>query len=94
MLIISGRLYLKAGAMEQFLASSKEAVALARSARGCRDFVVASDPLEPDRINVDEEWESETALLEFRGSGPDSGMLSAIARAEVFRHTISSTGRA
>jgi quinol monooxygenase YgiN len=94
MLIVSGRLYLKAGAMEQFLASSKEAIGLARSAPGCRDFVVASDPLEPNRANVYEEWVSERALLDFRGSGPDSGMWSAIERAEVFRHTVSSTGPA
>jgi quinol monooxygenase YgiN len=94
MLIVSGRLYLEAGAMEKFLASSKEAVGLARKAPGCRDFVVAPDPLEPDRVNVYEEWESEEALLEFRGSGPDDGMWSAIERAEVFRHVISSTGPA
>jgi quinol monooxygenase YgiN len=94
MLIVSGRLYLKPGAMKEFLASSREAVASARSAVGCRDFVVAADPIEPDRVNVYEEWESEKALLDFRGSGPDSDMWSAIVRAEVFRHVISSTGPA
>ena len=94
MLIVSGRLYLKAGAMKEFLAASKQAVALARSAPGCRDFVVAADPIEPDRVNVYEEWESEKALLDFRGSGPNSGMQSAILRGEVFRHVISSSGPA
>ena len=94
MLIVSGRLYLKAGAMKEFLAASKQAVALARSAPGCRDFVVAADPIEPDRVNVYEEWESEKALLDFRGSGPNSGMQSAIVRGEVFRHVISSSGPA
>jgi len=94
MLIVSGRLYLKAGTIKEFLASSKEAVALARSALGCRDFVVAADPIEPDRVNVYEEWASEKALLDFRGSGPDSEMWSAIVRAEVFRHIISSSGPA
>ena len=94
MLIVSGKLYLKAGAMKEFLASSNEAVALARSAPGCRDFVVAADPIEPDRVNVYEEWASEKALLDFRGSGPDSEMWSAIVRAEVFRHIISSSGPA
>ena len=67
MLIVSGKLYLKAGAMKEFLASSNEAVALARSAPGCRDFVVAPDPIEPDRVNVYEEWESEKSLLDFIG---------------------------
>jgi quinol monooxygenase YgiN len=94
MLIVSGRLYVKAGRTQEFLASSKEAVALARSAPGCRDFVVAPDPIEADRVNVYEEWESEKALLDFRGSGPDSDTWSAIERAEVYRHVISSTGPA
>jgi quinol monooxygenase YgiN len=94
MLIVSGRLYLKAGAMKEFLAASKEAVVLARSAAGCRDFVVTPDLIEPDRVNVYEEWDSEEALLDFRGSGPDNDMRSAIVRGEVFRHVISSTGPA
>jgi quinol monooxygenase YgiN len=94
MLIVSGRLYLKTGTMTEFLASSNEAVALARKAPGCFDFVVARDPIEPDRVNVYEEWESEKALLDFRGSGADSDMSSAIVRAKVFRHVISSTGPA
>jgi quinol monooxygenase YgiN len=94
MLIVSGRLYLKAGAIDEFLASSIEAVTSARNAPGCRDFVVARDPLEPNRVNVYEEWESEEALLDFRGSGPDSDMRSAIVRGDVFRYVISSTGPA
>jgi quinol monooxygenase YgiN len=94
MLIVSGRLYLKVGTINEFLASSNEEVALARSAPGCRDFVVAADPIEPDRVNVYEEWDSEKALLDFRGSGPDSDIWSAIVRAEVFRHIISSSGPA
>lgn len=78
----------------KFLASSAEAVALARKASGCRVFVVAADPMEPDRVNVYEEWESEEAFLKFRGRGLDSDMRSDIIRAEVFRHAISSAGPA
>lgn len=91
MIIVSGKLYLKPGTLEKFLASSSDAVALARKTVGCADFVVAADPLEPDRINVYEKWESEEALLAFRGSGPDNEMSSAIVHAAVFRHIISST---
>ena len=43
----------------------------ARRTKGCRDFVVAADPLEPGRVNVHEEWESEAELEAFRGSGPE-----------------------
>jgi quinol monooxygenase YgiN len=94
MIIVSGRIYVRPGARQGFLTSSAEAVAQARRAPGCRDFVVAADPLEPDRVNVYEEWESEEALLAFRGDGPDQDVGSSILRADVFRHVISSTGPA
>ena len=92
MLIVSGRIYVRPGAREKFLRASAEAVAQARGTPGCRDFVVAADPLDPDRVNVYEEWESEEALLAFRGAGPDSGLSSSIVRAEVARHVVSCTG--
>jgi quinol monooxygenase YgiN len=80
--------------MKKFLAASAQAMALARKSPGCRDFVVTEDPIEPDRVNVYEEWESENALLTFRGSGPDNDMRSAIIRAEIFRHVIASSSPA
>lgn len=91
MLIVSGRIYVRPGTRERFLASSAEAVVQARAFRGCRDFVVAADPIEPDRVNVYEEWDSEDALLAFRGAGPDSDLASHIVRAEVARHVVSSS---
>ena len=94
MIIVSGKLYLRAGAMEGFLAASAEAVAQARRAPGCRDFVVAADPLEPERVNVYEEWESEQDLLKFRGEGPDNDMWASVVRASVFRHEVSSSAPA
>lgn len=92
MLIVSGRIYLRPGAREKFVAASAEAVTQARVFPGCRDFVVAADPIEPDRVNVYEEWETEEALIAFRGAGPDSDLSSSIVRAEVARHTVSSSG--
>jgi hypothetical protein len=48
--------------------------------------VVAADPLEPDRVNVYEEWQAESELEAFRGAGPGSEIGSMIVRAEVTRH--------
>jgi Antibiotic biosynthesis monooxygenase len=92
MLIVSGRIYVRAGARPEFLKSSLDAIALARRSRGCRDFVVAADPIEPDRVNVYEEWESEEALLTFRGVGPGDELTSSIVRADVSRHVVTSSG--
>ena len=94
MIIVSGRIYVRPGARQEFVASSLAAVAQARRSPGCRDFVVAADPIEPDRVNVYEEWESEEALLAFRGDGPEHDLSSSIVRADVSRHVVSSSGPA
>ena len=92
MIIVSGRIYVRPGRREVFLAASLEAVAQARRAAGCVDFVVAADPLEPDRVNVYELWDSDAALIAFRGEGPSADLTSEILRADVQRHQISSSG--
>ena len=92
MLIVSGRIHVRPGAREKFVTASAEAVVQARAFPGCRDFVVAADPIEADRVNVYEEWDSEEALLAFRGDGPESGLSTLIVRAQVARHVVSSSG--
>ena len=88
MIIVSGRLYLRAGSRDEFLRRSSEAIVEARVTSGCRDFVVAADPLEADRVNVYEEWESREALEAFRGSGPGEDLSALILRAEVSEHVV------
>ena len=83
MILVSGKLYVVPGKRDEFLKSSKKAMAQARIAPGCRDFVVAADPLEEDRINIYEEWDSEIELESFRGSGPSEKLTELIIRAEV-----------
>lgn len=94
MIIVSGKIYVRAGTRQNFVTSSAEAVAQARRTPGCRDFVVAADPLELDLVNVYEEWESEEALMAFRGDGPGNNLGDSILRAEVSRHLVASSGPA
>ncbi|MGH7272520.1 MAG: putative quinol monooxygenase, partial [Polyangiaceae bacterium] len=77
-----------------FLARSLHAMVEARRTPGCLDFVVAVDPVEADRVNVYEEWQSEAALEAFRGAGPGGEISAMIVRAEVARHHIASSGPA
>jgi quinol monooxygenase YgiN len=93
-IIVSGRLIVAPGARDEFVAASRESVSAARAADGCRDFVVAADPLEPDRVNVYEEWDSERELMAFRGDGPAPAMGALIVSSAVFRHQVSSSGPA
>ena len=89
MILVSGRIYVRPGTREEFLPLSGGAVVQARRSSGCRDFVVAADPIEADRVNVHEEWESEEALRAFRGEGPDQALSSRIVRAHVAKHLVS-----
>jgi len=41
-----------------------------RRTAGCRDFMVAADPLEDDRVNVYEEWQSEETMLASEATVP------------------------
>lgn len=94
MIIVSGRIFVTSGRRDAFLAASSDAVVEARRAPGCLDFVVAPDPIEPDRVNVYEEWESEVELESFRGEGPGADLASDIVRANVSRQKIASSGPA
>lgn len=94
MIIVSGRIHTKPARRDEFVASSREAVAAARQAPGCIDFVVAADPLEADRVNVYEQWESEEQLEAFRGEGPGDDLSADIVSAHVARHHVSSSGPA
>ncbi|MBZ9856454.1 hypothetical protein LB566_21855 [Mesorhizobium sp. CA13] len=67
---------------------------VARKAASCRDFIVAADPIEDDRVNVDEVWETVKAMLAFRGDRPDSGMNDLIVEANVDRHSVKNRGPA
>ena len=93
MIIIAGRLHVDPEAREQYLAACLDATTQARAAPGCLDFVQAADPIEPDRINVYERWESDADLHAFRGdgSGSGSGDLPPVRDASVSKYRISAT---
>jgi quinol monooxygenase YgiN len=91
MIIVSGRIYVSPGQREGFLAASRGAVSEARRAPGCRDFVVSADPIDPDRVNVYEEWDSDTELEAFREAGPGPELTQVIEHAEVSRHRVASS---
>ncbi len=88
MIIVSGKLFIVSGRRKDFLASSHAAMVQARTTVGCRDFVVAPDPVDTNRVNIYEEWESDVALNEFRGSGPDDTLNRLIERAEVAQREV------
>ena len=69
MIIVAGTLRVAAGDRDRYLAAVAGVAVLARQAPGCLDFVQAADPLDPERINIYERWESDADLDRFRSQG-------------------------
>ena len=91
MLIVSGYLRVEPSQRDEYLAGCQGLMATARATEGCRDFHLAADPLEADRINVYEEWDSAEAVEAFRGAGPSEEQQVAILDAGVRQHEVAST---
>lgn len=92
MLIIAGHLLVDPADRDGYVADCATAVVEpARRAPGCLDFALTADTLDPARIDVYERWESDEALLAFRGSGPDDDTSARILGADVRKYRISGT---
>jgi quinol monooxygenase YgiN len=82
-IIVAGHLRVAGADRDLFLERSRQAIELARDAPGCRDFVVAADPLDPERVNVYERWDDPASLHAFRGEGPGDELGAMIVSADV-----------
>lgn len=88
LILVAGKIYVSAGKQDEFVRLSTDAVSQARKLPRCIDFAVSVDPLEPDRVNVFELWETEQALLDFRGQGPTTDLLTLIENVDVAQYNV------
>ena len=72
MIIIAGHLRVAAAERSQYLDAVAEVAVQARQAPGCYDFVQSPDPIDSERINIYERWDSDQALMSFRQSGDET----------------------
>lgn len=91
MIIVSGQLHVDEADRATYLLGCREVIVAARRAAGCVDFHLSADPIEPDRINIYEQWESVEAVEAFRGSGPSSEQTAVIRDARVVQHEVASS---
>jgi quinol monooxygenase YgiN len=70
----------------------QDLVRRARSAPGCLDFAGTADPLEANRVNLFEHWESEKHLNAWRAACKHAKPITRILRVEVQKHVIESSG--
>ena len=90
-IIVSGWLRVDEAERDRYLAGCHEVIVTARSTEGCIDFHLSADPIEPDRINVYERWESIAAVEAFRGSGPSGEQAATIRDASMWQHEVASS---
>ncbi|MDT5012472.1 MAG: hypothetical protein QOH57_4089 [Mycobacterium sp.] len=88
MVIVAGHIVVVPAERDAYLAGCVDVVAQARRARGCLDFSITADLLEPGRINVLEHWVSQSAVDEFRGSGPSDEQAAAVTSASVREYDV------
>ena len=93
MIIVSGFLRVDEAERDRYLTGCQSVVVAARASDGCIDFHLSADPIEPDRINVYEQWESVGAVETFRGSGPSSEQAASSRDAAVWQHEVASSAR-
>lgn len=92
MVIISGRVYIDEDKRDEYVAQFSDLMARARNHPGCLDLVIAADPLEADRINNYEAWESEEALEKWRKAADAPNLSFDEERSEVQKHQVSGSG--
>lgn len=89
MIVVTGHLVVDPAERDRVLALSLSSVQEARRNPACLDFAVSPDPVDPERVNVAERWESRAALQAFRGAGPAGELASLIRDARVEEHEVS-----
>jgi quinol monooxygenase YgiN len=92
MLIVAGTGYVDPDHRDALLESLASSQRRARTAPGCLDYVVAADPIEADRVNIFERWESEADLnAHLTGNAQTGPPMPDVRSVEVMRYDISAS---
>lgn len=88
MIVVAGWLRVDAQHRASYLDGCRSIIASARATEGCLDFALSPDPLDAERINVFERWDSIAAVERFRGAGPSDEQQDLITGAHVEQYDI------
>ena len=97
MMIVTGVFQLDPPDVEAFLESRKAAMKNSRAEKGCIEYVMAADPIEPGRVILSERWESRAdldahvAALRSAPPAPDAAPPVKMISREVWRFEIASS---
>ncbi|ORA36366.1 putative quinol monooxygenase [Mycobacterium aquaticum] len=88
MVIVAGHIIVEPAQRESYLAGCVAVVEQARRTYGCIDFAISADLIDPSRINVYEQWTSQSAVEAFRGDGPSDDQSAAMLSAAVAEYDV------
>jgi quinol monooxygenase YgiN len=88
MIIVCGKLQAHPGRREDLLELSKLAVVAARNTEGCIDFAVCPDLIDPDRVNIFEQWTNAEALRAFREDGPGEDISGLVRQFDIKKYDV------
>ena len=89
MLIVAGTGRVDPDRRAALLEGLAPALGRARSTPGCLDYVVAADPVEPDRVNIYERWESEAHLAAHLAGVAQAAPMPGVRGVDIVRYEIS-----
>lgn len=87
-IIVAGKLQLKQGSRDEFIQKSCEAIALARGLDSCEHFSVSADPIDENRVNVYEKWNTKASLDSFRNTGSDTDLSSFVDSFDIHEYEV------
>ncbi|MEN3321493.1 MAG: hypothetical protein V7643_4895 [Mycobacterium sp.] len=94
MLIVAGTGYVDPDHRDTLLAGLAPSLRRVRTTPGCLDYVVAADPIEPDRVNIYERWESQAHLdTHLAGPAQTAPPMPHVRSVQVMRYEISSSSQ-
>ncbi|HEU4779362.1 MAG TPA: antibiotic biosynthesis monooxygenase family protein [Steroidobacteraceae bacterium] len=90
--IVAGWYTVDPGKRDEVVESCKDMVIRARNAPGCLDFAITADPVNSDRINMFEFWQSEKHLNSWRTVSKGPKKTAPMLKMEVQKHVIHQSG--
>ena len=93
MVIVAGYLVVEPLQRDSYLSGCQAVVQQARRTRGCLDYAISADLLDPNRVDILERWESRAAVEAFRGSGPSEEQQGSIVDASVCEYDVTGERR-
>ena len=88
MIIVCGKLQAHPGRRQELLDLSHLAVVAARNTPGCIDFAVSPDLVDPDRVNILEQWATAESLRAFREDGPGEDISGLVRQFDIEEYEV------